>query len=33
MIKGAEALSLSAMATQAKALAAKARDGKLLPEL
>ncbi|MCB4862744.1 pyruvate dehydrogenase complex dihydrolipoamide acetyltransferase [Sphingobium sp. PNB] len=32
VIKGAEALSLSAIATQTKALAAKARDGKLLPE-
>jgi len=32
VIKGADTLSLSAIATQAKALAAKARDGKLVPE-
>ncbi|WP_257557204.1 pyruvate dehydrogenase complex dihydrolipoamide acetyltransferase [Sphingobium sp. CFD-2] len=32
VIKGADTLSLSAIATQAKALAAKAREGKLTPE-
>ena len=32
VIKGADTLSLSAIAQQAKALAAKARDGKLMPE-
>jgi len=32
VIKGADTLSLSAIATQAKALAAKARDGRLTPE-
>ncbi len=32
VIKGVDTLSLSAIATQAKALAAKARDGKLAPE-